>query len=102
MDKKPFQSTPGGPKNRRGFKNFGFIALIILFGLIIFAAYGQPNKLKEVPLSDVVRRANSGEISKITIKDNTLEVTKKGEDKPVKHRLRRAAQLFMSRVFEQM
>jgi cell division protease FtsH len=82
MDKKPFQSTPGGPKNRRGFKNFGFIALIILFGLIIFAAYGQPNKLKEVPLSDVVRRANSGEISKITIKDNTLEVTKKGEDKP--------------------
>ncbi len=82
MDKKSFQSSPGGPKNRRGAKNIGFIALIILFGMIIFAAYGQPSKLEEVPLSDVVTRANNGEISEITIRDNTLEITKKGEEEP--------------------
>lgn len=82
MDKKPFQNQPKGPGNRRGLKNFGFIALVILFGMIIFAAYGQPNELEEVPLSDVVRSANSGEISKITIKDNTLEITKKDEQEP--------------------
>ncbi len=83
MDKKPFKMGSGkGGSNRRGIKNFGFIALIILFGLIIFAALGQPNELKEVPFSDVVRRANEGEIASIEIVGNNLKVTPKGEERP--------------------
>lgn len=66
----------------KGFKSVGFVALIILTGLIVFAAYNQPSKLKEVPLSDVVTQANNGEVSHITITGNDLTVTKKGEDKP--------------------
>lgn len=83
MNKKPFKMSPNkGENGRRGFKNFGFIALIILFGLIVFAAFSQPSTLKEVPFSDVVKRANEGEIKRITITGNELEVTKKGEDQP--------------------
>ncbi len=82
MDKKPFRTsqTPGG-SGRRGFKNAGFIALVILIGLVVFAAMGQPSNLKEVSFSDVINRANSGKIKQITVKGNTLEITKQGDDK---------------------
>jgi cell division protease FtsH len=83
LDKKPFRmNQTGGTPRRRGFKNVGFVALLILFGLVIFAAYGQPESLKSVPFSEVISSANAGEVQKITIKGNNLEVTKKGEEKP--------------------
>lgn len=82
MDKKPFRNVPGGGNPKRGMKNVGFVALLILFGLIIFAAYGQPNGLKEIPFSEVVSQANSGEYKKITVNNDTLEITKKGDDQP--------------------
>lgn len=83
MDKKPFRNIQGGNQpRRRGFRNFGFIAMVILFGLIIFAAYGQPSNLKDIPLSDVVKQANEGQFQKIVVAGQTLEITKKGEDKP--------------------
>ncbi len=83
MDNKRFRINQSGGKGskRRGFKNIGFVALIILFGLIVFAAYGQPTQLKEVPLSQVVQDANSGQYQKISVNGNTLNITKKGEDK---------------------
>lgn len=83
MDKKPFKRS-GNRKDysqNKGFKSAGFVALIILMGLITFAAFNQPSKLKEVPFSEVISQANNGEISYITVTGNELEVTKKGEDK---------------------
>ncbi len=82
MDKKSFQKKPGGPNNRKNTKNIIFFALVILFGLIIYAANGQPKDLEEVALSQVVQQANKGEISKLTIKGEKVEVTKKGEEEP--------------------
>lgn len=80
--KKPFRSNKtGNNQKRRGMKNAGFIALLILFGMIIFASYGNQPKLEEVPLSTVVQQANNGEYSKIVVKGSTLEITKKGEEK---------------------
>lgn len=82
MDKKPFRMNQKGigPK-KRGMKNAGFIALLILFGLIIFAAYSQPSALKDVPLSDVVKQANEGDYQTIVAKGGSLEITKKGDTK---------------------
>ncbi|MBI3624032.1 hypothetical protein HY218_00160, partial [Candidatus Saccharibacteria bacterium] len=83
MDKKPFRlNERGNNPKRRGIKNFGFIALIILFGLVIFAAYGQPSNLKDIPLSDVIKQANDGQYQKIVAKGGDLEITKRGEAKP--------------------
>ncbi|MDB5186120.1 MAG: ftsH [Candidatus Saccharibacteria bacterium] len=79
--KKPFRKNPSGGGNRRSFKNVGFVALLILFGLIVFAAYGQPSNLKEVPFSEVVQKANQGEYQTISVKGDSLEITPKGEDK---------------------
>jgi cell division protease FtsH len=84
MDKKPFSNnkSKGGKPGKRGVKNIGFIALVILFGLIIFAAYGQPNGLKTIPTNEAVKSANAGDYSKVEKKGNELTITKKGESKP--------------------
>jgi len=37
---------------------------------------------KDVPISDVIKRANDGQISKITIQGDDITVTPKGSDKP--------------------
>ena len=70
----------GGSKGS-GLKNAGFIALLLLFGLIIFSAVSKPTDLKSVAFSDVINRANKGEIKEINIKGNALQITKKDEDK---------------------
>jgi len=84
MDKKPFGNNKpgGGKKGGRSMKNFGFIALVILLGLIIFAAFGQPSNLREIPFTEVVKQANSGEYKKILVANDSLKITKKGEDQP--------------------
>jgi cell division protease FtsH len=80
MDKKPFRSNqPKGKKGGRGFRNAGFIALLILFALVVFAAYGQPSNLKEIPLSQAISDANSGKYSKVVSNSGELDITKKGE-----------------------
>lgn len=80
--KKTFRSSNRGGTGRRGFRGAGFIALLILFGLIIFAAYGQPGGLKTVPLTEAIGSANNGKYSKIEVSGNELNITKKGDDQP--------------------
>ncbi len=82
MDKQSFKMTQRGGSNRRGLRGAGFVALVILFGLVIFSALAQPSSLKEVPFSDVIARANQGEIKRIAITGDQLEITKQNEDKP--------------------
>src|SRR5687767_2850702 len=80
--KKTFRTPNGGGNGRRSFKGIGFVALLVLFGLIIFAAYGQPSNTKDIPFTQVVSDANSGKYSKVEVKGNELLITKKGDDKP--------------------
>ncbi|HVS58793.1 MAG TPA: ATP-dependent zinc metalloprotease FtsH [Candidatus Saccharimonadales bacterium] len=84
MDKKPLKYNRNrGNNNRRGAKNAGFIALLILVGLIIFAAYSQPSTLKEIPITQAIQQANDGNYSKIVVNDNgELDITKKGDNHP--------------------
>lgn len=83
MDKKPFRNLPGGAPKRRGFKNAGFIALIILFGLAIFSYnHNASPKLESKSLSSVIQDANSGKYQKIDVVGDTLKVTKKGDKTP--------------------
>ena len=83
MDKKPFRSTKGKNKQGgKGFRSFGFIALLVLFGLIIYAAYGQPANVKDIPITQAVKEANDGKYEKIVVSGNELQITKKGEKQP--------------------
>lgn len=82
MDKKPFRSDKKTPDRRKGFKNFGFLAILFLIGAVIYAGYNQPSQLKSIPLSEAVQQANSGNYEKIVVNGSTLEITEKGKDKP--------------------
>ncbi len=80
MDKKPFSKNGKNEYNkRRGYKNVGFIVVLVLIGLIIFAALYKPSTLKHADFSDVINRANHGEIQKITVSGDQLVITKKGD-----------------------
>ena len=82
MNNKRFRGTKKDYGRNRGFRSVGFVALIILIGLIIFAAYNQPSQLKQVPLSEVITQANKGEVESIVITGDQLTVTKKGDENP--------------------
>jgi cell division protease FtsH len=82
MDRNPLRSNRANhnssPNNRRGMKNAGFIALLILFGLIVFAASNQSTALQKIPLTTAVQQANAGKYSKISVNGSELDITTKG------------------------
>lgn len=56
---------------------------VILIGIAVFWSIGTPaQNLKEVPISDVIARANKGEITRIEGQGGDLKITVKGNDKP--------------------
>jgi cell division protease FtsH len=79
--KKNFRSKNNrGGNGKRGFRNFGFIALIALFFMVVFAAYAQPKNTKTIPLTQAVSQSNKGAYKKIVISGNQLDITEKGKD----------------------
>ena len=99
MDRKPLRLSGGGrndkPKNR--FKNAGFIALIVLFGLVALSSYRQPSDLEKVPFSQVISEANKGQIKEIVVRGDELIVTPKGEDKATQRSFKESG----SSIYEQ-
>lgn len=82
MDKKQGRNKRNTPApNKRNVKNFGFIALIILFGLIIFAASNQPSPLKTIPSTTAITDSNQGKYKSIVVTGNELKITVKDQDK---------------------
>lgn len=87
MDKKQFKlnkksDDKKGKPAKKSWKNLGFMLILVMFGFVIFASTGSSPDLKTVPLSDVVKRANNGEVKKLAIQGSEIKVTKQGEDKP--------------------
>lgn len=62
-------------KNHKVLRLAVFWGVIVLVGLGLFAVYAPQGNLKEVSFSDVIRRANNGEIAKIEIEGNQLSIT---------------------------
>lgn len=61
----------------------GLFWAILVFTVLTIVAVATPSEdLKSVPITDVIKRANEGKISKIEVQENDLKVTPKGEDKP--------------------
>ncbi|MGO3702123.1 MAG: ATP-dependent zinc metalloprotease FtsH [Candidatus Saccharimonadales bacterium] len=81
--------NPKGPKRPNPNKkpaNFLrltlFWAIIVVAALAVLAIINPPENLKEVPVSEVINRANKGEITKIEGQGGDLKITEKGEDQP--------------------
>ncbi len=59
-----------------------FWAIVVLGVLTAIAIVAPHEQLKDVPVSQVIERANKGEITKIKGTGSDLEITPKGSDKP--------------------
>lgn len=84
MDKKPFRKQPSGNKrkrNKQGMKHIGFVALLVLIGLIVVAGIGGgQTKTTTTPITELIQQANKGELEKIVVTDGKIEAYKKGDD----------------------
>lgn len=73
------------PSNK---KPSNFIRLGLFWAIIVFiilgsiAMFSPTATLKDVAISDVIKRANKGDISSIEIQGDNVKITPKGSDKP--------------------
>jgi len=69
-------------KNSNMFRWFGFVLIMLAFIGILASVMVPQGTIEEVPLSDVIARANdeNGNIKKITVEGSDLKITLKGED----------------------
>lgn len=83
MDKKPFRSNKGKNKpGNKGFRSFGFVAILVLLIMVVYTASSQSSSTKDISITQAVKEANEGKYEKITVSGNELSITKKGEKKP--------------------
>ena len=71
-----------------------FWAIIIFVALIFYATLFPASNLKDVALSDVVRRANDGKIAQLEIQGNDIRVTPKGESKPTERSVKESGSVY--------
>jgi cell division protease FtsH len=74
-----------------------FWAIVVFGALAIYGMTSSNDNLKEVALSDVTRRANAGEITKIEVQGSEIKVTPEGSDKPTERSTKDAT----SSIYEQ-
>lgn len=76
MNKKPIDiNSKNNLNNKKNFKNFGFIILLLLFGLVLFASSSQSNtNIKTIPITQVIANANNGDYKNITVIANSNEI----------------------------
>lgn len=74
---------PTPNKKMNNLIRLGLFWAILVFGILAVVAFTSPREnLKDVLISDVISRANSGEIKKISIEGDNLKITPKGSDVP--------------------
>jgi cell division protease FtsH len=73
------KNNRGGSNGRRGFRNIGFVAIILVFLLLIFTAYDQPSSLTTIPISQAVSDQDSGQYQKLLVNGDEIDITKVGQ-----------------------
>jgi cell division protease FtsH len=78
-------------KKASNFIRLGLFWAILIFAVLSAIAIFSPHdNLKEVSISEVINRANAGEIKKIEIEGNDVKVTPKDQDKPTEKSVKEA------------
>jgi cell division protease FtsH len=73
MDKKKQQ--PKKPEDKKKlYKNIGFVMIIALFVGVFLMSYSQPAKIENKPYSEIINSANNGEVEKLVVSGDKVEV----------------------------
>lgn len=80
------------PKNKTSnWVRLGLFWAIVIIGILtIWAVVSPHSQLKEVPLSEVVKRANAGDVSRLDIQGSEIKVTPKGKNEPTETTIKEA------------
>lgn len=71
---------------------------VLVFAVLAVVAFTSPQtNLKDVSISDVIKRANAGDIAKLEIQGNDVKVTPKGQDKATEKSVKEGS----SSIYEQ-
>ena len=78
-------SKKSSPSNM--FRSGLFFIVVILFAYAAVLSFAPKTSVEEIALSDVIARANdkNGDIKKITVSGNDLDITLKDNDQPTQH-----------------
>ena len=76
------------PKTSNLARTIIFIVLLSLIGLAFASAYGNDPELEKVSFSNVIDRANNGEISRLDVDQERVEVTPQGEEEATQYAIR--------------
>ena len=76
------KSQPPKKKGNNFLRLSLFWAILVFAVLATVAVFSPSDTLEEVPISDVIQRANNGEISKLDIQGNDVRVTPDNQDEP--------------------
>lgn len=82
MDKKSLRNKQQKSGRSSGFRNAGFVALIVLFALVLYAANGNSSRIDSISLNEAVKKVNSGAYQKIEVDGNRVEAFKKDAKTP--------------------
>ena len=74
-----------------------FWAILVFIVLAVIAFTAPQSTLKDVAISDVIRRANDGQITKLEIQGNDIKVTPKGQTEATEKSVKEGG----SSIFEQ-
>jgi cell division protease FtsH len=90
---------PQSPKNKMSnmIRLSLFWAVLVFVVLVVIAIASPHGDLKDIAISDVIQRANNGEVSKIEIQGNDLKVTPNGQKQPTEKSVKEAG----SSLYEQ-
>ncbi len=78
-NKKNFRSGSNkGGNQRRGYRNVGFVVLVILFLFIVLTAIDQPSSLTTIPISQAIADQNHGDYSTLNVNGDEIDITKTG------------------------
>ncbi len=73
--------SPTPNKKPNNLIRLGLFWALLVFGILAVVAIMSPREdLKQVDISDVISRANTGQISKLAVQGNDIKVTPKGSD----------------------
>lgn len=88
MEKKLPQAKK--PNNQRKWiKNIGLIVIIAAFAAVFFFSNTQQKQLPAPSFNDVMNRANKGEIAKLVVSGDNIEVYKKTDDQKPSEKTRK-------------
>lgn len=96
MDKKTGMPSKKN-NNKRNIRTALFAALIGIFLIIGFSSYTPTEELDTVSFSEVITRANNGEISKIEVAGDEMKITVQGEEEATQQSLKEPG----SSIYEQ-